>query len=157
MITQDNVSASFGLSADEVIGERVGTGASVPTLRLYTYKSHCGLVGRFQNIQNELRLDFCKENHITVNRRPTGGGAIIMGDGQLGLALMLPGQAEDTYSRARDLMLTLSEGIIKGLNELGVNAQVTRMIFWSTAERLSARAFIARTRNKSAFPRQRAC
>ncbi|MBK8825012.1 MAG: lipoate--protein ligase family protein [Anaerolineales bacterium] len=123
LIIQDNVTASFGLSADEVIGERVGTGESVPTLRLYTYKSHCGLVGRFQNIQNELRLDFCKENNITVNRRPTGGGAIIMGDGQLGLALMLPGQAEDTYSRARDLMSTLSEGIIKGLNELGVNAQ----------------------------------
>jgi lipoate-protein ligase A len=123
LITQDNVTASFGLSADEVIGERVGTGESVPTLRLYTYKSHCGLIGRFQNIQNELRLDFCKENNITVNRRPTGGGAIIMGDGQLGLALMLPGHAEDTYSRARDLMLTLSEGIIKGLNELGANAQ----------------------------------
>jgi len=123
LIIQDNVTASFGLSADEVIGERVGSGESVPTLRLYTYRSHCGLVGRFQNIQNELRLDFCKENHIAVNRRPTGGGAIIMGDGQLGLALMLPGQAEDTYSRARDLMLTLSEGIIKGLNELGVNAQ----------------------------------
>jgi len=123
LITQDNVSASFGLSADEVIGERVGTGESVPTLRLYTYQSHCGLVGRFQNIRNELRLDFCKDNNITVNRRPTGGGAIIMGDGQLGLALMLPGHAEDTYSRARDLMLTLSEGIIKGLNELGANAQ----------------------------------
>ena len=123
LITQDNVTASFGLSADEVIGERVGTGESVPTLRLYTYKSHCGLVGRFQNIQNELRLDFCKEQNITVNRRPTGGGAIIMGDGQLGLALMLPGHAEDTYSRARDLMSTLSEGIIKGLNELGANAQ----------------------------------
>lgn len=123
LITQDNVTASFGLSADEVIGERVGTGESVPTLRLYTYKSHCGLVGRFQNIQNELRLDFCKEQNISVNRRPTGGGAIIMGDGQLGLALMLPGQAEDTYSRARELMLTLSDGIIKGLQELGVNAQ----------------------------------
>jgi lipoate-protein ligase A len=123
LITQGDVSASFGLSADEVIGGRVGTGESVSTLRLYTYKSYCGLVGRFQNIQNELRLDFCKENHITVNRRPTGGGAIIMGDGQLGLALMLTGHAEDTYSRARDLMLTLSEGIIKGLNELGANAQ----------------------------------
>ena len=123
LIIQDNVTASFGLSADEVIGERVGTGESVPTLRLYTYKSHCGLVGRFQNIQNELRLDFCKEQNIPVNRRPTGGGAIIMGDGQLGLALMLPGQVEDTYSRARELMLTLSDGIIKGLQELGVNAQ----------------------------------
>jgi lipoate-protein ligase A len=123
LITQDHVSASFGLSADEVIGERVGTGESVPTLRLYTYQSHCGLVGRFQNIQNELRLDFCKANHITVNRRPTGGGAIIMGDGQLGLALMLPGRVEDTYSHAKGLMSTLSEGIINGLKELGVNCQ----------------------------------
>lgn len=123
LITEDQVSASFGLSADDVVGERVGTGESVPTLRLYTYRSHCGLVGRFQNIQNELRLDFCRENDITVNRRPTGGGAIIMGAGQLGLALMLPGHAQDTYSRARELMLTLSDGIVNALNELGVNAQ----------------------------------
>jgi lipoate---protein ligase len=123
LITDDNVSASFGLSADEVIGERVGKGESIPTLRLYTYRSHCGLVGRFQNIQNELRLDFCKANDIQINRRPTGGGAIIMGDGQLGLALILPGSAQDTYSRARELMITLSDGIIRSLNEIGVDAK----------------------------------
>ena len=47
-IADDGVSASFGLAADETLARRLGAGASPPTLRLYTYVSHCALVGRFQ-------------------------------------------------------------------------------------------------------------
>lgn len=125
-ITDDGVTASFGLSADETIAERVGTGVSVPTLRLYTYRSYCALVGRFQNVQNELHVDFCRENHIPINRRPTGGGAIIMGEDQLGVALTLPAHVEDTYSRAREIMGQFSDGLVRGLKRLGIEASFHR-------------------------------
>ncbi|HVN54841.1 MAG TPA: hypothetical protein VMT46_10970, partial [Anaerolineaceae bacterium] len=126
LITDDGVSASFGLSADETIAERVGRGKSVPTLRLYTYRSTCALVGRFQNVPNELRVDFCREHQIPINRRPTGGGAIIMGEDQLGIALSLPANAEDTYSRAREIMSQFSEAIVRGLSDFGVEAHFHR-------------------------------
>ncbi len=126
LITDDGVSASFGLSADEVTAERVGTGESVPTLRLYTYRSYCALVGRFQNVPNELRVEFCKANHIPINRRPTGGGAIIMGEDQLGVALTLPAHVEDTYSRAREIMGMFSSGLVSGLAKLGIQANFHR-------------------------------
>ncbi len=125
-IADDGVTPSFGLSADEVIAERVGTGESAPTLRLYTYRSYCALVGRFQNVQSELHVDFCRENHIPINRRPTGGGAIIMGDDQLGVALTLPAHVEDTYSRAREIMGMFSDGLVRGLKQLGVEASFHR-------------------------------
>jgi lipoate---protein ligase len=122
LIEDDSVSASFGLAADECLAHRVGTETSQPTLRLYTYRSHCALVGRFQNIDNEINRAYCEENGITLNRRPTGGGAIIMGKDQLGIALCIPGWEEDSYRHARELMVTFSAGIISGLEALGIQA-----------------------------------
>jgi lipoate---protein ligase len=126
LITDDGVSASFGLAADEALAQRVGLGLSQPTLRLYTYRSYCALVGRFQNVENEIRVGYCLENGITINRRPTGGGAIIMGVDQLGVALTLPGRDDDSYSRAREMMGYFSEGLVCGLNQLGVDARFRR-------------------------------
>ncbi len=122
LITDDGVSASFGLAADECLAHRVGTGASQPTLRLYTYHSHCALVGRFQNIDNEINRAYCEANGIPLNRRPTGGGAIIMGQDQLGIALCIPVREEDSYRRAREMMVHFSAGIISGLEPLGIQA-----------------------------------
>ena len=126
LITDDDVTASFGLRADETLAVRVGANLSIPTLRLYTYRSHCALVGRFQNVENEVRVDYCKSHSVPINRRPTGGGAIIMGADQLGVALTIPGRADDNYSHARKLMSMFSEGLVRGLNRLGVNASFRR-------------------------------
>ena len=126
LISDDQVSDAFGLAADESLAQRVGLGESQATLRLYTYRSHCALVGRFQNVENELHVEYCHENHIPINRRPTGGGAILMGENQLGVALTIPGRAADTYNRARELMSTFSLGLVLGLNSLGVQAEFRR-------------------------------
>ena len=126
LLADDAVSASFGLAADDALAQRVGVGESPPTLRLYTYHSYCALVGRFQNIENEIHVDYCRSKNIAINRRPTGGGAIIMGAEQLGVALTIPGRGDDAYSRARDLMEKFSEGLMLGLNTLGVQAHFRR-------------------------------
>jgi lipoate---protein ligase len=122
LITDEGVSASSGLAADECLAHRVGAGTSRPTLRLYTYRSYCALVGRFQNIDNEINRAFCEAHDIAMNRRPTGGGAIIMGQDQLGIALCIPGREEDSYRHARELMVHFSSGIISGLETLGIRA-----------------------------------
>ncbi|MCP4361777.1 MAG: hypothetical protein GY796_27515 [Chloroflexi bacterium] len=125
LITDDNVSDSFGLAADEALAQRVGLGQSPPTLRLYTY-APCALVGRFQTVEHELHGDYCQANGIPINRRPTGGGAIIMGEGQLGVALMIPGSKDDAYSRARELMSHFAAGVMCGLDSLGIEADFKR-------------------------------
>ena len=127
LITDDSVSASFGLAADECLAGRVGAGLSRPTLRLYTYRSHCALVGRFQNLENEVHRDYCETHGIALNRRPTGGGAILMGAEQLGVALTLDaGRDDDSYSRAREQMARFSQGIVHALQSLGVQASFRR-------------------------------
>ena len=126
LMTEDGVPASLGLAADEALSRLVGQGTSPPTLRLYSYRSHCALVGRFQTIQNEINLDFCQRRQIAVNRRPTGGGGIMMGSDQLGIALTLPGHETSSYDRARELMAQFSGGLVRGLRSLGVQARFRR-------------------------------
>ncbi len=122
LIQDDGVSASYGLAADECLAHRAGKGTSQPTLRLYTYRSHCALVGRFQNIDNEINRAYCEANGVPLNRRPTGGGAIIMGQDQLGVALCIPGREGDSYRHARELMAQFSAGIISALAGFGIQA-----------------------------------
>ena len=124
-IKNNDVTASAGLAADEVLANRVGTGASLPTLRLYTYQP-CALVGRFQSIENELNLDYCTKTGIPVNRRPTGGGAIIMGQDQLGVALVISGKSDETYAHVRERMAQFSRGMITGLTSLGIPIEFRR-------------------------------
>ncbi|MCH8328673.1 MAG: hypothetical protein IID15_09170 [Candidatus Marinimicrobia bacterium] len=126
LIVEDGVSDRYGLAADEVLALRTGSNASPATLRLYTYRSHTALVGRFQNVHHELHLDYCRDHGLAVNRRPTGGGAIIMGEQQLGIALAVPGGKEARYGNARALMESFSGGILTGLATFGIEALFSR-------------------------------
>ncbi len=124
LIMDDGLAAATGLAGDEWLALQAAAGK--PCLRLYTYKNHSALCGRFQEISHEIHLDYCREKGIAINRRPTGGGAIFMGKDQLGIALCLPGKETDTYGRAREIMARFSAGIVKALQQLGVNARFRR-------------------------------
>ena len=126
-LADDGVSASFGLAADEALTRRQGPGASPPTVRLYTYASHCALVGRFQRVAAEVRLGYCRAHGIAVNRRPTGGGAILMGADQLGVAITIPGRdIPRSYDRIRELFVRFGAGLTEALGALGIRAEYRR-------------------------------
>jgi lipoate-protein ligase A len=122
-IEDDGLDAARGLAADELLWRQAGQAGRPPALRLYTYRSWCALVGRFQDLEAELDLDVCQRLSIEVNRRPTGGGAIVMGSGQLGLALT--GRlGEDVFpSKPGSLFEVLSQGVVEGLKALGLEAR----------------------------------
>ncbi|HEY8711538.1 MAG TPA: biotin/lipoate A/B protein ligase family protein [Thermoanaerobaculia bacterium] len=126
-IADDDVTAGFGLAADECLTERVGAAASPSVLRLYTYRSYCALVGRFQNVAAELDRSYCEAAGIAVSRRPTGGGAILMGAQQLGVAIVVPEpRTTSSYEHARDLFTRFSAGVVDALAGLGIEAAYRR-------------------------------
>ena len=126
-LADDGVSAAFGLAADETLARRQGAASSPPTLRLYTYASHCALVGRFQRLPSELRLEACRRLGVDLNRRPTGGGAIVMGRDQLGVAITLPAApGARAYDGTRALFARFSAGITGALHQLGIDAEYRR-------------------------------
>jgi lipoate-protein ligase A len=123
-IQEDAVSAEYGLAADEYLMNAYAaqTSSTAASLRLYTYRDYCALAGRFQNIHAELDLAACHREGYPYSRRLTGGGAIIMGHGQLGLCLA----TADTFGSAntRELYRLFSAPVVKALEELGIKAHL---------------------------------
>lgn len=121
-LADDGAGAAEGLALDEALMEGHGRGrpSASPVLRLYTYASHAALCGRFQHLEAEIDVERCRATGTAFNRRPTGGGAIVMGAGQLGVAVTAPAPAAD---RPKTLLLRFSDGIVAGLARLGIEAQ----------------------------------
>ena len=122
-IQEDGVSAARGLATDEVLMEGYDqVGETIATLKLYTYRTNCALVGRFQNIVAELDLEACQRTNVQFSRRLTGGGAIIMGEGQLGICFSTSSKAFE-WQNLRELYVLFSQPIINALAKIGIKAE----------------------------------
>ncbi len=123
LITGDGAGAADGLAVDEALMLHYGRDEEPPceaTLRLYTYQPYCALVGRYQHLEAEIDLDACRRLGLEVGRRPTGGGAILMGPSQLGVAVTTRAPAG---IGPRELLRRYAGGIVTGLARLGVQAR----------------------------------
>jgi lipoate-protein ligase A len=121
LLADDGVGAADGLALDEALMSRYRRGQpdGPPTLRLYSYRDHCALVGRYQDLAAEVDLEACRRRGTEVGRRLTGGGAIVMGSGQLGVAYV---DRAPTGRRPREVIEELSAALAAGLSELGIAA-----------------------------------
>ena len=123
LIQDDGAGAVDGLAVDEALmlpyGRDRPAGSHEATLRLYAYRPHSALVGRYQMLAAEVDLAACARLGIEVGRRPTGGGAIIMGPGQLGVAVTTRAPAGVP---PRDVLRRFAGGIVAGLATLGIDA-----------------------------------
>ncbi|MHC4183921.1 MAG: lipoate--protein ligase [Planctomycetota bacterium] len=130
-IENDSVSASCGLATDEYLVD-----THIPTrsdyghiLRLYTYRDHCVVLGRFQDAESEVNLLECKRLGVEVNRRITGGGTIIMGRSQLGVAIIIPpwgangSRGNNIPFQTRKVFEDYARGIIEALSLLGIQSE----------------------------------
>lgn len=134
IFTDRNVRAAEGLAFDEALalGFENGEGGCGGALRLYTYFNHCALVGRFQRLESEIDLSWAQSIGIEVNRRPTGGGAILMGQGQLGIAFACgPTDYESPRHTLEKFSLAITNALanfnihatLRGKNDLEVNGR----------------------------------
>lgn len=123
-LTADRCDGAEGLALDEALAAGQGRGGEglLPVVRLYTYRDHCAFVGRYQHLDAEIDRHACRVTGTAWNRRPTGGGAIVMGAGQLGVAVAVPAPAGD---HPRDVMARFAAGILAGLADLGLDAFLT--------------------------------
>ncbi|BDC19123.1 biotin/lipoate A/B protein ligase family protein [Acidianus sp. HS-5] len=107
------------LAGEEALLESVSKGAP-PILRFVIFDPTAVLVGYHQAVEQEVNLDEVKKRGWDIGRRPTGGGAIIMGKDQLGWEIyaegfLLGGSPENAIRKG-------AEGVIKTLKKLGIEA-----------------------------------
>jgi len=112
---RENIALDHALLEARVAGE-IGD-----TIRFISFKP-CALVGRHQDLAQELNLDACKERGVQTVRRITGGGALYMDECQLGWALVC-----DRRSLGKATLPEITEAICTAaavsLSKLGVDAR----------------------------------
>lgn len=126
-ITCERESGGHGLAADEFLMNQYSSWAASdcpePTLRIYTFRSHCALIGRFQNPDAEVDTEECARLGVEINRRVTGGGAVLMGEDQLMISLASSVEHPIVPSHPARILPKMARGIVAGLAELGIKAE----------------------------------
>ncbi|MBF0531432.1 MAG: DUF116 domain-containing protein [Deltaproteobacteria bacterium] len=116
------ISAAENMALDEIILEEVSAGRSLPTLRFLRFSPPAALVGRYQSLEREIRLDFCRAKGFDVGRRPTGGGAILFQTSALGWELFgKPGQGPFTGPYDQ-IMSSIGGAAAQALFDFGLSA-----------------------------------
>lgn len=111
-----------GLAVDEAALSWVAARPDTAVLHLYRFNPAAVVIGYHQDPRTEADMDACRSRGIEMHRRLTGGGSILMGEGQLGLALALPRSAVSTAGGFGPVFELLSQGIIWALRRYGVES-----------------------------------
>jgi lipoate-protein ligase A len=110
------------MSLDESILKAKNQNMIPNTLRFLQFSPNSVLVGYHQSVEQEIRIDFCKEKGIDISRRITGGGALYFDKPQLGWEIIASKNHPKIPKKVEELYEKLCQGTILGLKKLGVNA-----------------------------------
>jgi len=109
---------AWNMAVDEMLLDRVATGAAAPTLRFYQWMPPCLSLGYFQPI-DVVDVDGCRALGVDVVRRPTGGRAILH-DRELTYSVALPASVLGHDDGVLPSYYRLSLALQDGLRRLGV-------------------------------------
>jgi lipoate-protein ligase A len=124
LLVSPAASGSWNMALDQALVESVAAGECAPTLRFYTWARPTLSIGYAQPIAN---VDLQTAAGVSVVRRRTGGQAILHDD-EVTYALVLPRAHALAGSGIIDSYGALSQGLLAGLDLLGVQAAIGR---WS--------------------------
>ncbi|MGC8565585.1 MAG: lipoate--protein ligase family protein [Thermoplasmata archaeon] len=95
------------------------------TIRFYGWDPSAVSIGYFQNLEDEINIDYAISHHISLIRRITGGGAVYhWKDGEITYSIIV-GNDINLNVNVRDSYGILFSGIVEGLKSLGINARWT--------------------------------
>jgi len=116
------LSAAANMALDRIVLEEVAAGESPPTLRFLQFTPAAALVGFNQDVNLEIRLDYCRAHGIDVNRRITGGGAILFQESALGWEIFaIPGR--EPFRGSYEIILhRVCTAAATGVSRLGIPA-----------------------------------
>lgn len=116
-------SMAMNIALDETLLKEVEAGRRGPTVRFWDWGTESNaLLGVFQSVKNEVNVEALQQRGMTLVRRMTGGGTMLMdGDNTITYSLVAPLSLVEGLSYA-DAYEYIDRWVIAGLKHLGVNA-----------------------------------
>lgn len=115
-------SPAENIALDQVLLNSISEGKAPNTIRFLRFSKPCVLVGYHQDIHQEVRLDYCMQNRVDINRRLTGGGSIYFAPIHLGWEIV--SKWSRIFPRSMEKLTALiCEGAVRALQRLGLEAR----------------------------------
>jgi len=119
--------AAINMGMDEAIMEAYAAGQAPPTIRFYGWKPEAVSLGYFQHGEKEINFPACHEQGIDIVRRLTGGRAVLH-NRELTYSIIVGENYPDMPKTITASYRYLSKGLLLGLEELGLTAEMTKPI-----------------------------
>ncbi len=120
VITASKNDAFMNMAVDEAICNYVRDGGE-PTIRFYMWNPSAVSIGYFQSVMDEVDVEFCNKNGISVVRRRTGGGAVYHDShGEITYSVIAP---QDMFPESiLQSYKMICSWIVDGLESIGINS-----------------------------------
>ena len=116
------MTAAENMALDEALLELKGQGKTPNTIHFLQFLPKAVLVGYHQSIAEEVRVKYCQNNAIHINRRITGGGAVLFDENQLGWEIICDKSFFNLTIPTNRIFRTLCIPVIVALEQLGIKA-----------------------------------
>lgn len=110
------------MALDHALLKSRDLGRSPDTLRYMFFKHDTVLVGYHQCVDLEINRDYCREHGIEINRRLTGGGAILMQPAHIGFEIICDADFFNTGLNRKRLYQKISEPVVNAFRRIGLDA-----------------------------------
>lgn len=113
-----SVPPEYGSAADAVIFGEVSEGRSPATLHVYSRDRSTISLGRFRDLDIDVKRDVLEGSEASVIRRISGGSTIFTGTSQIIYSVTM----EDVFPSKRDSYQRICDCIVNALGSLGIGA-----------------------------------
>lgn len=115
--------AAMNMAIDEAVLIHHLQNKVPPTLRVFRWSQPSISLGRFQHLEQEMRVEACQQQGVALVRRPTGGRAVYHRD-EFTYSIVIS-KSYEVPAGVVAAYAFLAQGIIAALAQLGVQAELS--------------------------------
>ncbi|MGE7119772.1 lipoate--protein ligase family protein [Peribacillus sp. NPDC046944] len=120
-IDSGNCSPAYNMAMDEALLNWQSNGEIPPMIRFYGWNPATLSIGYFQRAETEIDLAEVERQGLGFVRRPTGGRAVLH-EHELTYSVIVPESYPGMPNTVTEAYRVISEGILKGFRNLGLDA-----------------------------------
>ncbi|GEK33895.1 lipoate--protein ligase family protein [Kurthia sibirica] len=120
-INSGKCDAAYNMALDEALLHWHGKGLIPPVIRFYEWQPATLSIGYFQKASRDINFDEIHKQNIGFVRRPTGGRAVLH-EHELTYSIIVSEHYPNMPKTVTEAYRVLSEGLLKGFENLGLEA-----------------------------------